>query len=114
MCGVAGCEGGGGRCSFNGGVAMVEQENNFGYLTREQSTPPRECPKYNWKQMDAFERVGVNMMDAVGARNAVCGAAFGLVVFTILMIFFREQISSMICKWKPGATNVRRKPKINH
>lgn len=91
-----------------------EAAPNFGYLTREQQTiPPRECPKYNWKQMDAFERVGVNMMDAVGARNAVCGGVFGLVVFAILMIFFREQIAGLISRWKPGAPNVKRKAKIN-
>lgn len=55
-----------------------------------------DCPKYNWTKMDAFERTGVNLMDAVGAKNAVFGGLFGLFIFIIAMLMFRKHLSKIL------------------
>lgn len=56
----------------------------------------RECPKYNWTKMDAYERIGVNVMEAVGSKNAVIGGSFGIVIFIVAVFFFRKQIGSIL------------------
>lgn len=56
----------------------------------------RDCPKYNWSKMDAYERVGVNLMDAVGAKNAVFGGMFGIFIFLIALFLFREKIGTIL------------------
>lgn len=65
--------------------------DNGGYVYRCE-----ECPKYNWKKMDACERLGVNLMDAVGAKNAVFGGMFGIFIFAIVVFFFRNQVAGFL------------------
>lgn len=77
-----------------GGPSMPQQQN---MPTPQQLAPympqSREsCPKYNWTKMDPFEKVGVNVMEAVGSKNAVIGGAFGLFVFAISLVFFRDRL----------------------
>lgn len=80
---------------------------NEGYLFKA----PGECPKYNWKKMDAYERVGVNVMDACGAKNAVIGGAFGLFIFAVVLFFFRKQVTERV-SWmekKEGCNETNRR-----
>ena len=54
------------------------------------------CPKYNWAKLDSFEKIGVNMMDAIGAKNAVFGGMFGIFIFGIAVFFFRKQLAGFL------------------
>lgn len=66
---------------------------NYGYVYQGQA---QECGKYNWKKMDAYERIGVNVMDAMGAKNAVVGGCFGIFIFAIVLFFFRKQMVGFV------------------
>lgn len=64
--------------------------------TERSTQNDNQCPKYNWKKMDAYERVQVNLMDAVGAKNVFFGGMFGLFIFVIAAMFFRKQIVRLL------------------
>ena len=49
------------------------------------------CPKYNWIKMDPWERISANVLEAVGSKEAVVGGVFGIVIFAIILFFFRKQ-----------------------
>lgn len=78
----------------------------MGAPSTEQSTLPsypelptrtwEGCPKYNWRKMDKYEKLGVNIMDAVGSKEAVIGGAFGIVIFAIAVFFLRKQIGTIL------------------
>lgn len=55
-----------------------------------------QCPKYNWTKMDPWERISANVLDAVGPKTAVVSAVFGLVIFSIILVFFRSQVTNLI------------------
>jgi len=77
------------------GAPNTEQipQFNQGYLFRQDC---RECPKHAWQKLDPYERLGVNIMDAVGAKNAVICGTFGIFIFVIAVFFFRKQIGGVL------------------
>jgi hypothetical protein len=68
---------------------------------QEQQQIPRreawtECPKYNWRSMDEWERLSVGIGNAVGYKNFIISGSFGVVLFIIFVLFFREQLKDMV------------------